>query len=339
MTQQLMRAVALAIFAVLSSASFLQDQQPATQASKNLVSLPLGFWGAKEDDPQEDDPQEVPSDSATSVLETVNQAFNAQLHKKKGQWINNLLALAFGLVLLIDGNFTFKWVLLGGAFVVAVLFAQNEAAAKWGSDSEKMLRHVVGFEVGACVTYVGYHGYEGLLLGLSAALGAFVAFSVDNRSELGGHTFLQKPWVAFAWYSLCVLGCMYVVHTKKHVKAMGLVTSVMGGALVASALSYSITHAAVKGWLHVGQPVGGAWVDFLYLLVIPGSKDVGLFTDSGNLGETWPMDRVGGCLLWAILTVGGFVVQSKVTAARHAVAKARELSTQDDLNQLLLAGQ
>merc|ERR1719336_3323601 len=110
---------------------------------------------------------------------------------------------------MIDGDFSFKWLVLGGAFLAAVLFAQNEAAAIWSSSSESNLRHFVGLEVGACVAYVAYHSYEGLLLGLSAALGSFIAYSVEQSLELWGY--ILKPWVLFTWYSLFILGFMALV--------------------------------------------------------------------------------------------------------------------------------
>jgi len=326
-------AVALAIFTVLSSASLVQDQQPVIQeAAQNMASLPTL------------PPQEA--QSATSVLHTLKEAFLTQLENAKHQWINGLVALVFGLVLMIEGELTFKWLVLVGAFFAAMLFAQNEVAAFFARNeapeatetaSYSILKLFVGLEAGACVTYVAFQGYKGVLLMLSAGLGSFIASSGKWRLELWGFAFIQKPWVLFAWYSFCVLVPMALVATKKYVKVLVFLTPALGGALVASALTYFFTTAAaVKGWWDVSQPAG-AWVDFMRLLCVPGAKDVGIFTSYAPLGKTWTVDRLVGCLLWAILFCLGYAVQSRRKKEATNEVQARE-SRKADVNEPLLAG-
>lgn len=315
----------------LSSGSLVQEQQPVMQedvVKAPRAALPTQLLATTEA------PAEVKS--GVSVILALQTAFSTQLHAEHFQWLNALVALAFGAVLVFDGEFSFKWLLVGGTFCVAALFAHNEAAAMWSLGSEKFLRGFVGLEFGAFCAYVTYHGMEGVILLISVALGTLIAFYTQTKMvKMGCDSFQDNAWLVLVWYTIIILSCLATGATGKHSRVLRVISPLFGGALVSSAVSFFVTKAAMLGWINFApsyiQPVGDAWVDFLSLLWNQNAQDVGIFTSLPPVSKTWPVDRVAGCLFWSILFLAGFFLhvrrEKKVVAnvvLKNRTAEARE---------------
>merc|ERR1719512_201753 len=86
----------------LSSGSLVQEQEDVVKALR--AALPTKLLATTEA------PEEVKSRS--SVIRALQTSFSTQLHADHAQWINALVALAFGLVLVVDGEFAFKWLIV-----------------------------------------------------------------------------------------------------------------------------------------------------------------------------------------------------------------------------------
>merc|ERR1740139_556132 len=183
---------------------------------------------------------------------------NAQLHVDHLQWLNAKIAFIFGAVLLINGEFCFQWLCVGGAFVLAMLVALNEVTAVWGLDYESNLRHFVGFEVGAVCAYMAWRGITGVKLIVGAVLGFYFAHSFQNLFlHLGYSNFETNKWLVVLLYSFFAVGAMALIGQKKHGKVLAWVCPFLGGALVSSAVFWMITDMKVRGHAVAGQePIG-----------------------------------------------------------------------------------
>lgn len=267
-------------------------------------------------------PPEAPK-SATSVLLTIGKSIQEQLRNPKGQWINALVAFIFGLVMIVDGEFVFKWLVVGGVFILASILTYNESAALLGFEDKNLVRFVV-LEVGVCSAFAAHRGIEGMMITVGAILGALVAQEAQNLCVGVGWTSLQtNKWCEVILYSLFVLSFMALITLKKHKKMLALLSSAGGGALVASATAWLVTVMALHGYLDTVlyvfkkslKPAGGAWLDFLELLWTPKSEDKGVFAGSAYnftiFDTSYRLDRICGCTLWTILFWGGSFIQLK----------------------------
>lgn len=264
--------------------------------------------------------------SVSSVLASIWDAIKAQLHGPK-QWPNALVATVFGMLLLADGMLVFKWVVLGAVFILAAILARNELVALWGlggAESHR-IRTFVGLEAGACAAFAAHQGLRGVMAALGLMLGAFIGYGLENSVMLHFQPdFPKNQWAVVVWYSIFIIGTAALVFKNKHDRVLAIITPILGGALVSSAACWGMTSLAVKGKLPVvytmfpslqeGQG-GGAWLDFLELLLFKVAPDVGIFAGSDYnpavFGKKWRLDRICGVFLWAILALVGAKVQSK----------------------------
>jgi len=243
-----------------------------------------------------------------------------------GQQIVAWVALAAGVALMLDGELTFKWVLMGGFGIAAMLLAHNESVAYWGVGGESSVGKITGIEAGLVAAFITYYSLDAMLLVLGAWFGFFLAHSSQKfLVEHGAEAFHDNSWLAFSWYSIFTLFFWCLVARKKHIKMLGFITAFFGGPLVASSISFFLTESAMNGGLKgAPQPVMGAWVDFFRLIIGTSDVDVGMWVNKPPLAQGWPYDRVFGCGIWVACFVIGALFHAKVKAAKAKEAAANE---------------
>lgn len=293
-----------------------------------------------------------PEKSATSILTSIKEAITAQLHGKKQynineQYIDATIAAIFGLLLLSQGELVFKWLVIGAMFLLALVLALNEVSAAWGLEDGSKLRLFMGLEAGAFAACISFKGYQGVLLLLSAGLGGVIARGLEHGIAHFYPPFTAHKWGVVALYSVFVLGTALLVRLKKHTKILALVSAIAGGALVSSVISWGVAVAAANGqidWIYTMMPglqtsqVSPAWIDFLKLLLLNKSEDVGILAGSTKyettvLGEKWSLNRIVGVCMWALLAMLGAALQvrrinkARLAAKKEAQKKARKGTT------------
>eukprot|EP00444_Apocalathium_aciculiferum_P050713 CAMPEP_0183518720 /NCGR_PEP_ID=MMETSP0371-20130417/15642_1 /TAXON_ID=268820 /ORGANISM="Peridinium aciculiferum, Strain PAER-2" /LENGTH=387 /DNA_ID=CAMNT_0025716777 /DNA_START=8 /DNA_END=1171 /DNA_ORIENTATION=+ len=289
-----------------------------------------------------------PVETPASILVSLHEEVGEQLHNKEYQWVNALLAFLFGAVLVWDGEVTFRWVVIGVVFLLAAVLAMSEVSTFLALDEKSTIRHVVGVEVGALAAYAAWTGIDGVMLVVGALLGGFVAFGLQGKLVAMGVTVLSENKGAIvALYSAVVLLSIAMSKRKKLGSGLAVLSAGIGGSLVTSAISWAVTTCYLSGYLGFLDSVfkqglsaggGGAWIDFLTLLLSSESQDKGLFLDSAyNFsfgGEVYRLDRVVGCSFWFVLfAIGAHSQLKRAKAPAGGVAKARE-----GLHRALLLG-
>jgi len=324
--------VVVVCFASVSASSLPDLMKGAQQAG---VAKPMQL--VETTLPPDDDPVTTPPVGevvpTASILLNLEQALTAQLRIAHHQWLNALVAFLFGMAAVIDGEFVFKWLIIGGVFIVATLIAHNETAAFWSLGEKSWLRRFTGVEVGVIVAYNAMRGFEGLMIVLAALFGMFVSFGIQTTLVTQGvDAFKTVPWLVVSMYSLITLFFAVAVVKKKHVRALGILSSLLGGALVSSAVFWFATYAIEHGWVRIqGMTASpGAWVDFFTLLTGKHDRDVGVLAGSQGMNKFsssgWPGDRICGCALWFALSAVGTLVQfrraqQKVTTVNITAAR------------------
>jgi len=264
-----------------------------------------------------------------SVIDTIREAVLRQLRDQSasGQELNAWVSLAAGVALMFDGELFFKWIVMGGFGIAAMLLAQNEVAASGALGDGSSMRNLMGVEAGLVVAFIVYYALDALLLVLGAWFGFFLAHSSQKFLVAHGvEAFDTAHWLVFAWYSIITLFFWFLVATKKHVKMLGVITAFFGGPLVASSISFFLTESAMHGGFGATQPVKGAWVDFLRLIIGTSDVDVGIWAGAPPVLAGVSYDRAFGCGIWALCFVVGSLFHAKVKAA-----KAKEAANQEPL--------
>ena len=97
------------------------------------------------------------------------------LDEPKFQWAAASCALKFGLLLVIDGEFIFKWIVVAVTGILAMLLALSEVSASLGEEYQHHVRMAVGVEVFLAASYTASKGLDGVMLAVGAMFGFFIA--------------------------------------------------------------------------------------------------------------------------------------------------------------------
>jgi len=290
--------------------------------------------------PETTTPMPMPK-SPPAILESIAHAIYFELTNTPYQCANALLAFVFGLVLVVDGEFSFRWLLVCATFLVVAIMAMNHVTAVWGISYSSTIRQVVGLEAGLVGGYAALRGIDGVQIVVGAILGAALAHqTLAFLAAHGFHSLITSRWCMVVYFSVFVLGFVFLFSKKLHMRSLAMISSAIGGALCSSAIAFFCTELAVKGYmpflqhLPTVQPVGGTWIQFLrFLWSCQHIDDVGIFAGSKyNLEfkeQTWRTDRLADCTLWLIFFLVGTRVQLRRLKPAGQVASK-------ELNQSLL---
>eukprot|EP00441_Pelagodinium_beii_P018780 CAMPEP_0197651148 /NCGR_PEP_ID=MMETSP1338-20131121/31378_1 /TAXON_ID=43686 ORGANISM="Pelagodinium beii, Strain RCC1491" /NCGR_SAMPLE_ID=MMETSP1338 /ASSEMBLY_ACC=CAM_ASM_000754 /LENGTH=344 /DNA_ID=CAMNT_0043225713 /DNA_START=35 /DNA_END=1069 /DNA_ORIENTATION=+ len=256
--------------------------------------------------------------SPPAILESIAHAIYLELTNSPYQCANAFLAFIFGLVLVYDGEFSFRWLLVCATFLVVAILAMNQITATWGASGS--LRQVVGLEAGIVGGYAALRGIDGVQVVVGAILGAALAHqTLVFLAAHGFHSLVANRWCLVAYFSAFVIGFVIMFSKKLHLKSLAVLSAGLGGAFCSSAIAFACTELAVKGYMPFLQrlptvnPVGGTWIQFMHFLCSSSAADVGIFAGSEyNLqhqDETWRTDKLADCTLWLIFCLVGIKVQ------------------------------
>jgi len=300
--------------------------------------------GTGEDTTKSPDESEPPAsatgdepESVGSVVASIHRAVDAHLHGPK-QWGNALIASVFGIALLLDGDFCLKGLVVAAMFFLAMILAENEVIAWWGSGVEHKVRVLVGLEAGVAAALLAWMEIRAVMLVVGAMLGACAAHGLAIPLLHMYPLLTDVKWFIAAWYSVITVGVAAMVHTRKHVGLLALLTPILGGALISSSVCWYVTTLAMRGqleWIYTRLPGlvhgegEGAWVDFLNLMLFKNSPDVGIFVGSSYktrfFGEMVPTDRACAVALWVVLAVLGAALQClRIKCARKWAATRKK---------------
>lgn len=274
---------------------------------------------------------------ADSILNAVSSAIDKRLRSPKLEWCNGLAALIFGLVMVIDGEFIFKAVVVTGIGIFVYLASSSGIKSHW-PQVDNVIMEILAVEFALALSYVAYKGYEGVRVLLGMLLGLYGAQHLQaHLGQLAGN-----GWVVLVLGNIFVILGVYVFTGRMHKRIAAIVSSLVGGALVSSAIGYFIMLLLVKVRqnLFVGTTVP-VWVDFLYTLVSPAKHSpVGIYSTPATKdlnptihGKQVFLDMILGMSLWFILTTVG--IWNQLRLEKKARAK-EDVQKKGDLEESLL---
>eukprot|EP00931_Biecheleriopsis_adriatica_P081503 TRINITY_DN54829_c0_g1_i1.p1 TRINITY_DN54829_c0_g1~~TRINITY_DN54829_c0_g1_i1.p1 ORF type:complete len:364 (+),score=80.37 TRINITY_DN54829_c0_g1_i1:71-1093(+) len=272
--------------------------------------------------------------TAPAILEMVAQAVLDELKNSPYQGLNALAAFATGIVLIVDGDFSFRWVVVCAVFLVTAVMAMNQVTALWGLSRGDALRNFVGLEAGAIGGFAALRGFHGVEVWVGALLGAGLAHVCQALlASHGLHLLSEHRWCLVIFYSMFVLSFIVMFSRKKHLKSLAVISAGLGGAFCASAIAFAVTEIGVRGYMNFLQhpfpglsPKGGTWVEFLCFLFWSKAPDVGLFAGS-KYNSRVSTDRVADVTLWLIFWIVG---------ASYQLRKLRQSDPAKELEEPLL---
>uniref|UniRef100_A0A7S2IVY1 DUF4203 domain-containing protein n=1 Tax=Zooxanthella nutricula TaxID=1333877 RepID=A0A7S2IVY1_9DINO len=304
--------------------------------------------------PPEETTTPAPVQSAEGILHKMCMGVAKQL-RGGHQWVNALVAFIFGIVMVFDGEYVFRWLIIGAVFLLCCVVAMSDVSAAWGLDSHSYVRSFVGLEVGALGAYLALLGMEGMQAAVGALLGGVVAYQAQQHLIAWGAVYFDThKSLVLLLYTVIVLLSVFLFKRKMHLRALAIVSAAAGGVLVASAMAWALTDMALRGWLDPvldadpsAVPKDGPWLDFFLLLVSPSSPDVGVFSGQswGVFGQVWRIDRALGLCFAFVLFLAGAATQLRMLRRRQATSegaapagavKAREICGGADLRCALL---
>jgi len=260
----------------------------------------------------------------TDILDAIQASLTTELHNKDTQGLNVAAAITIGLVMVLFGEFVFKYVVVGFVSVFVFLLSQNVMTSHY-SDFPAYAQIGFSFEVAAFLGAVSWLGYEGIQLLIGGLVGCWLFFYV----HLEFAKFVSDP-VASKWQffiianNVCILlGIVVFWWGKFHKRAMAVISSVVGGAFVASGISACALMAAQlhpdamnKKFpslnLH-GEPT--YWIDIFFMIVGDQKKshDVGIFQNVEVSVGSAPIcvDAWIGRAVWFLAAVVGIWIQRR----------------------------
>jgi len=276
--------------------------------------------------------------TVASLTETIFLSLKKVLDNPQYQWADVAVAIIFGLILVLDGEFVFRWLVVAAVGLLGALLALSEVSTDLGIAYQGTLRHLVAFEVGLGCAFAAWKGIDGVMLTAFAMIGAFVAFKTKDIVLLIENYAGSNPWFVVVWYSFWTLLGMGIMHRRKHIGVLTIVAPLFGAALISASISWMLTTAALKGhldFLKIAlvpqlQPAEkGTWIEFLLFLVDPSNKDVGVFAHTSFathpsmswMHGKWCFDRVLGLVFGFIIFLIGFSIQRRAVKLQQIEAR------------------
>jgi len=335
------------------------DSEPRPWAAVETTPLPGDIGGVPL----------LPSDGKVTVI-SLTEALWASLRRvlddPKYQEPCVAVGLVFGLVMVANGEFVFRWCVVVAMGLLGAILSLNEF-----STFEPNIRHAIAIEVGLVCAYAAWKGIDGVMLVAFGLMGTFAAFKLEDFFALLEQSIGPNPWHIVIWYSLFTLLGMLIITRRKHVQVLALISPLLGAPLVSASLSWMLTTAVVY-WQTQAiesreqvlkkqeeqpyqtfttspptlmtrlQPEQGTWINFLLLLLDSNQKDVGIFAHTQFqspllfwMHGRWCCDRVIGIFFALIIFLVGFSMQRR--AFHKKQVSARESSVNEPgLNEALL---
>eukprot|EP00929_Paragymnodinium_shiwhaense_P111159 TRINITY_DN787_c0_g1_i1.p1 TRINITY_DN787_c0_g1~~TRINITY_DN787_c0_g1_i1.p1 ORF type:complete len:437 (-),score=144.32 TRINITY_DN787_c0_g1_i1:49-1245(-) len=284
--------------------------------------------------------QTVDSVKPAKILHMLWDGIDTQLHNQAFQWANGLIAFAVGLVMTIDGEFVFKYLVVGGVAVFVFLLSMSFLENHYEDRFPHQVYQIIAVEAAAALAVVAYKGYDGILVLVGLLLGAvfyyyFHAFCDEHVSAP-----FAESWGFFLIIgNMCVACGVFLFMAKARRRAMAFTSSLTGGCLLSSSMAYFAMLLAVhfRGKLNnEGFDVPEecpAWIDFLEVLLFPSKEPVGIFVGSKynpQVTSKGPssLDRWLGVTFWVIFFSIGVLVQVKMEKNR-ADRKTSEVAARE----------
>lgn len=319
------------------TAAEADSQKAATEAAPE----------SKKDDFQKD---------ATVAAEELLGDLLEQFKRPELQWVNAIVAGAFGLVALYDGRRTAKAMVI--AVIGVVVFFMVLSRLKWTSDYGAVLKYVAASECGVFAGYCAYNGYGGhhssrhssdrfksgsteLVLGFT--LGMYMFRLVQGLALHVPYldTVAHNPWFDVVVGTMTVLlGCWAVLENLGAGRVFGFLAPFFGSSLVISVVGYAVMLAcsfpAVASCLSISVPASAIdpVIEFWLMIVLPMSnKEVGIFHYLGKdlvLGKTTiQLDRILGIFFMLLVWLASAYYQlqrdAQLRGVKNKVLKERFL--------------
>lgn len=292
------------------------DAQAAVQHSRGTQTelLPEASAGFEEDT----------SSKTNSILQAMWESIERQLDKGI-QWVNGLVATIFALVMIFDGEFVFKYVVVAAISIFCYLFARVEldGALDLGNTKDLVLSHIVAAEVAIASAIVAYKGYAGIQILLGLIVGGVIFFYLQDTMKANDALkgMIASHIVAVILGNLCVLLGLAMFLGRMHKRVLAIVSSICGGGLLAASGGFfleffCVYNTGTRNYLVKSgfelPTVCPTWESFMKALISRRGKEVGLLVSKYNMkvgGSEIYLDRWIGYTFWFIFTIIGYCIQ------------------------------
>lgn len=302
------------------------------------ASAEKGEKGDSPDEKTEPTPPEVPEPAPLQeVWASAAKLLEEGLHEHQFQWLNGVIGLVLGSVMVCDGQKTFKYVFMlfvfGASFFAMYTLLLDKSAAMSSTDS---IVHLIMFgEVSVVLAWTAYDGFLGIQVLLGAAFGIFVARTAKHFLEYHHWDWLtQNSAVDCIAFTICVIIGVWGLrgHASWKIAPISLLSALIGSCLIASSLAFLVMLVFVKQNIRMEgleippSTTKVAWIDFVKAL-LPSNDwvDVGVFANSKYnpeiYGHTLYIDHMIGCCLWFAFFLLGVCLQKNSDFCRRRKPK------------------
>jgi hypothetical protein len=259
----------------------------------------------------------------TSILKMMWEAMYHQLHRGH-QWAYGIIATILALVMIVDGEFVFKYIVVFMLALCAELMALENMEASFhnGTQTDMILCHVVAAECAVAAAVISYKGYKGIQILLGLCVGALMFFNL--KQFLSEHHwsagFIENTITLLVLGNLCgVLGLVMLISGRIHKKTMALLSSITGGALLAASVAFFVELLCISCFKKSMQNNGfdlpdtcPPWIDFVKTLVST-THHVGIFNKQKLhvASKDLSADRYIGITFWFVFACIGLCIQIK----------------------------
>lgn len=256
-----------------------------------------------------------------AVLETLLEDLKDQLRRPTLQWANALVMLSLGLVMVFDGRFVFKMIVVFAAGLFAFEMTLSEIN-EMQTSLTKSMTIVAGVEVACVAALVSYKGFEGVKYLLGIVAGGWAAWEIRHFALLHNFDYVNNGVCILILANVCIAIGMWMFGAKGHHTLVAVVCSLLGGSFVSSALGYFLMRLFVwqrvlinkNSQLNIAESTD-AWFDFWMLIATFHGKVTGIFANSpynhSPNGTEVSLDRVLGSVVWAIFALMGMWWQKR----------------------------
>jgi hypothetical protein len=315
------------------------DASDTLARAPSIEATPLGHTNEVDFSTSADarPPAIAAKNTGIAVCEKIGAVIADRLKTTPCQWAIALFALILGCVMLFDGEFCIHWMMISAVFLFTYLFMLEEIQSLGGGNNVVVLQ-IAAVEIGIACAVIAQQGYEGIRLLIGLLIGAVFAQYFHELSTIA--SWGNNGWVVLVCTNLFMVLGVWMWMGKCHQKLAAVVSSIVGGALVASAVGFYMMFLCVqtgmfKDQLKIPDDANLVWVDFFMQLLARNEQGQSTWSDSAGFfqykplqlgGKRIPTDFILGLLLWLTMFFFGMWLQNRRAKNRSRRSSIDSLS-------------
>lgn len=253
-----------------------------------------------------------------------------ELRSQPHQWVNAIMALVFGMIMVLNGEQSFRYLLVGACFLFSYFFVHTTVQREWDLSFEHPLGVASALVAASVFTLAAKQGSDGIISLFGATLGFVIGGKITVMVSQYFHGTMSEHWASFGIHAFFTVLLVFAFNFKWHVPVLLVASPLAGGALVSSSISWGLTAI----FIHVPPktleaqhltPKFGSWFDFLNTIWNWHGESFGVWAGPRFqftvMRRTWDVNRVVGVAIWVIFFLIGFFFQKRLLKKKGTRAR------------------